>query len=220
MATVLVTGANRGIGLELCKAYAGRGDTVIGACRESSEGLTQANVRIEEDVDVTSDDSVNNLAKRLEGAPIDILINNAGVFSQESLDNMDFDSIRKQLEVNTLGPFRVTLALRPNLGEGSKVAIITSQMGSIEETTSGGYYGYRISKAAVNMVGKCLALELKAKGIAVVLLHPGYVRTDMTKHQGKIGPDESARGLIERINQLSLANTGRFWHQNGRDIAW
>jgi NAD(P)-dependent dehydrogenase (short-subunit alcohol dehydrogenase family) len=168
---------------------------------------------------VTDDAAVAELAGRLTDE-IDVLVNNAGILTSESLDNLDFDRIRRQLEINSLGPLRVTAALLPRLGRGSKVAIVTSRMGSIGDNTSGGRYGYRMSKAAVNAAGKSLAMDLKPRGIAVALLHPGFVRTDMTGHNGMVDPEESARGLIARIDELSLQSTGRFWHMNGEELPW
>jgi NAD(P)-dependent dehydrogenase (short-subunit alcohol dehydrogenase family) len=220
MGTVLVTGANRGIGLALCRQFHSRGDAVVAVCRESSPSLDALGVRVESGIDVTSDKSVAELAQRLKGTSLDVLINNAGTLSVETLEDMNFETIRRQFEVNSLGPLRVTRALRPCLGQGSKVIIITSQMGSIGEMNAGGYYGYRMSKAAVNVVGVCLAHDLSGAGIAVALLHPGYVSTDMTRHQGTVQPDDSARGLIARIDELTLENSGCFRHANGRSVSW
>jgi NAD(P)-dependent dehydrogenase (short-subunit alcohol dehydrogenase family) len=220
MANALVTGSNRGIGLELCRQLSARGDHVIAACRKPSAALTALGVRIHADVDVTSDESVHALAKSLNDVTIDIVINNAGVLTREALDDMDFGRIRLQLEINALGPLRVTHALLPRLAKNAKVAIITSRMGSIEDNTSGGRYGYRMSKAAVNMAGVSLAVDLRERGIAVALLHPGFVRTEMTGHEGLIDAPEAARGLIARIDELTLETTGRFWHQNGERLPW
>jgi len=217
MATVVVTGANRGIGLELAKAFKARGDEVIGACRKPSEQLKALGVRIES-LDVTDEASVQAFAGRVDG--VDVLVNNAGVLAQETLDNLDTDSIRRQFEVNALGPLRVTAALRPKLNKGGKVAIITSRMGSVSDNTSGSMYGYRMSKAAVNMAGKSLAEDLKGDQVAVALLHPGFVRTEMTGGNGMVGPDESARGLVARIDELDLEHTGTFWHANGEKLPW
>lgn len=219
MSTYLVTGGNRGIGLELCRQLCARGDHVIAACRESSRALEDTGAEIHENVEVTDDASVEKLVEALEGRKIDVLVNCAGILSRETLDDLDIDRIRDQFEVNAIGPLRVTAALLPNLGNGSKVAIITSRMGSIEDNTSGGRYGYRMSKAAVNMAGRSLAWDLKEKGIAVVLLHPGMVATEMTGRQG-IPPEEAAGGLIDRIDGLDLQKTGSFWHQNGEALPW
>jgi NAD(P)-dependent dehydrogenase (short-subunit alcohol dehydrogenase family) len=220
MPTVVITGANRGIGLELARQYIQRGDDVVGLCRSASRELNALGAEVVEGVEVADDDVVEGLAAKLQGRPVDVLVNCAGVLSDESLSDLDFDRIRKQFEVNTLGPLRVTAALRENLGEGSKVAIITSRMGSIEDNTSGGRYGYRMSKAAVNMAGRSLANDLKEAGVAVAILHPGFVRTEMTGHQGLIDPPESAAGIIARIDELTLDTTGTFWHSNGEVIPW
>ena len=219
MATVLVTGGNRGIGLELCRQLAARGDDVIAVCRGSSPELEASGVEVHEGVEVTDDAAVAKLGTALDGRAIDVLINCAGILTRESLDELDFDQIRRQFEVNAIGPLRVTAALLSNLGEGAKVAIITSRMGSIEDNTSGSRYGYRMSKAAVNMVGRSLAHDLKERGIAVVLLHPGMVATEMTGRQG-IAPAEAAANLIARIDALNMDQTGTFWHANGDPLPW
>ena len=177
MATWIVTGANRGIGLALCTQLVERGDTVIAACRQASEGLRALGVRIEEGVDVTEGAAVAALNDRLEGVDVDVLVNNSGILRGERLDDLNFETIREQFEVNAMGPLRVTSALLGRLRAGSKVAIVTSRMGSIADNDSGGAYGYRMSKAAVNAAGKSLALDLRARDIAVALLHPGWVRT-------------------------------------------
>jgi NAD(P)-dependent dehydrogenase (short-subunit alcohol dehydrogenase family) len=219
LATVLITGANRGIGLEMSRQYAQRGDDVIGACRKSCVELQELGVRIVDGVDVTSDDSVARLADALEGVHIDRLVNNAGILERTSLDQLDFDSMERQFRVNAIGPLRVTVALRKNLAAGSKVFIITSRMGSIDDNSSGGSYGYRMSKAAVNIAGKSLSVDLRDSGIAVFLLHPGWVSTDMTGQTG-ISVSESATGLIERMDTLELDQSGTFWHQEGYPLPW
>ena len=220
MPTVVITGANRGIGLELTRQFRQRGDEVVAACRKSSDELAMLDVEAVEGVDVADDAGVGRLAASLEGRTVDVLVNCAGILSDESLGDLNFDRIRKQFEINSLGPLRVTAALRGNLGQGSTVAIITSRMGSIEDNTSGGRYGYRMSKAAVNMAGRSLANDLKDDGVAVAILHPGFVRTEMTGHQGLIDPPESAAGLIARIDEVTLETTGTFWHTKGEVIPW
>ncbi len=219
MSTFLITGGNRGIGLELCRQLSARGDQVIAACRKSSKALEETGAEVHEGVEVTDEASVRRLSKALDGRELDILINCAGILTRETLDDLNVEQIRKQFEVNAIGPLRVTAALLPNLKKGSKVAIITSRMGSIEDNTSGSRYGYRMSKAAVNMAGRSLAWDLKDKGIAVVLLHPGMVATEMTGRQG-IPPEEAAKGLIARIDELDMKKTGTFWHQNGEALPW
>ena len=220
MATICITGANRGIGLELARQYKDRGDQVIAACRDAGPELEKLGVHIVEGVDVTDDAAVAKLAEAVGTRTLDVLVNNAGILSDESLGDLDFDRMRRQFEVNSLGPLRVTAALRPKMGEGGKVAIVTSRMGSIDDNTSGGRYGYRMSKCAVNMAGRSLAHDLKEDGIAVAILHPGFVRTGMTDHQGLVDPPESAAGLIARIDELTLDNSGSFWHANGERLPW
>ena len=192
MSNIVITGANRGIGLELARQYRDRGDHVVAACRKSTDELAKLGVEVVGGVDVADDTAASRLTKAVGDRSLDVLINCAGILSDESLADLDFDRIRSQFEVNSLGPLRVTAALRNNLGDGSKVAIVTSRMGSIEDNTSGGRYGYRMSKCAVNMAGRSLAHDLKDAGIAVAILHPGFVRTEMTGHQGLIDPPESA----------------------------
>ena len=222
MGTVLITGANRGIGFELARQLKGAGHDVIAVCRSSSDELDGLDVRVETRIDITDAASLSELAQRLDGTGIDLLINNAGVLRSSSLDDIEeqLDDFRLQYEVNSLAPLRVTQALRDHLVDGGKVVIITSRMGSIADNTSGGQYAYRMSKAAVNTAGVSLAHELKDRGIAVGLLHPGYVRTGMTRHTGHIDPDEAAANLIQRINELSLETTGSFRHANGEDLPW
>ncbi|NER27769.1 MAG: SDR family oxidoreductase [Symploca sp. SIO1C4] len=219
MKTYLVTGANRGIGLEFCRQLKALGETVIAVCRSTSSELNNLGVRIESGIDITSDQSVADLAKRLYGTQLDVLINNAGILEKNTLDNLDFDSIRWQFEVNSLGALRVTQALLVNLRAGSKVAIITSRMGSIGDNTSGSSYGYRMSKAALSMAGKSLSHDLKPQQIAVAILHPGLVNTLMTGYRG-IPTSEAVQGLLARINQLNLENSGTFWHANGEVLPW
>ena len=219
MAIILITGANRGIGLELARLYRERGDDVIAVCRESSRELNALGVEVIEGVDVTSKDSVTELASAVQGRHIDRLVNNAGILERDSLETLDFAAMERQFRVNALGPLRVTAALRYKLAPGAGVFIITSRMGSIEDNTSGGYYGYRMSKAAVNMAARSLSVDLKDAGIGVFVLHPGMVATGMTSGQG-IPPEESAAGLIERMDSLDLAQSGTFWHQEGYVLPW
>ena len=219
MNRVLVTGANRGIGLELCRQLSARGDEPVAVCRQGSAALEALNIRVIEGIDVAVAEGASALSSRLENLPLDWLINNAGILAVDSLDNLDFEGMEQQFRVNTLGPLRITSALLPNLPAGSKVGIVTSRMGSVEDNTSGGYYGYRMSKAAVNMAGMSLSRDLKDRGIAVALLHPGMVATDMTGGQG-VSPEHSASGLIARMDELELGSTGTFWHAEGERLPW
>jgi NAD(P)-dependent dehydrogenase (short-subunit alcohol dehydrogenase family) len=220
MATALVTGSNRGIGLALVKLLKARGDTVIAACRHEAPELSALGVEIASGVDVASDESLNALAEKLKGRDLGLLINNAGILSVESLEKLDLPAIQRQMEVNAYGPLRVTEKLLPRLARGSKIALITSRMGSIGDNGSGGYYGYRMSKAALNAAGKSLAIDLAPRGISVAILHPGMVKTAMTGSHGKVEPEDAARDLLARIDALNLENTGTFWHANGEVLPW
>ena len=219
MATILITGANRGIGLEMARQYSVRGDEVIAVCRKSSPELDIPGVSTIEGIDVTSAESVTRLVQELQGKHIDRLVNNAGILDRNNLGSLDWESMERQYRVNALGPLLVIDALRNNLLQGSRVFIITSRMGSIDDNTSGGSYGYRMSKAAVNMAGKSLSVDLKKAGVAVFLLHPGWVSTGMTGHTG-ISVQDSASGLIDRMDALDISQTGTFWHQEGYELPW
>jgi len=221
--TVLITGANRGIGLALSQQLAARGDRVIGVCRHDSQALKQTGAQVEAGIDVTDDAALAALARKLQGTTIDTLVLNAGILGREALGSIDaagLDSIRRQFEVNALGPLRVVQALLGQLGRGSRIGIVTSRMGSVSDNDSGGYYGYRASKAAVNAIGKSLAIDLMPRGIAVFLLHPGYVATDMVGGSGDLSPEQSARQLVERLDTLGIEQTGTFWHANGTPLPW
>lgn len=220
MATAVVTGCNRGIGLELCRKLKERGDHVIALCRHVSAELEQLDVQIKEGVDVRSEKSIAEVVHSLNGRDIDLLINNAGILHTETLEKMDFTAIREQFEVNALAPLMVSKAFVPLMNNHSKIAVITSRMGSIADNSSGGYYGYRMSKSALNMAAASLAIDLKPHGISVIILHPGYVRTDMTNQQGIIEADESAVGLIKQIDDLHIDTSGVFKHMTGEILPW
>ena len=221
MATYLITGCNRGIGLEYCHQLKERGDEVIATCRKSSPELECLNIRIEEGVDVSSGNSVLNLINKLKGKKIDVLIQNAGIYESNSILEIDPESILRQFEINALSPLCFTRAILGNLISGSKIVLMTSRMGSIEDNTSGGSYGYRMSKVALCMAGKSLAIDLFEKSISVGILHPGLVSTGMTSFttQG-ISPKESVKGLLARIDNLNINNSGTFWHSNGEVLPW
>jgi len=221
MPTVLVTGANRGIGLEYCQQLTQRGDQVIAVCRNSSSELEGLGVRIEAGLELTTEADLAELRRRLDGLPLDWLILNAGILETNSLDDLDTDSIRRQFEVNALAPLRMVAALLPQLHRGSKLALMTSRMGSIDDNTSGGSYGYRMSKVALNMAGRSLALDLRPRGIAVAILHPGFVSTRMVNFNPQgISAEQAVRGLLARIDALSLETSGTFWHANGEVLPW
>ena len=223
MAVAVVTGANRGIGLELVRQLKDRGANVVAVCRKSSpelDALANGGVRVEAGVDVADSLAWPDLGKRFARDDIALLINNAGILRSDSLADAGEDEVREQIEVNAIAPLFVTQALSPRLAKGAKVALITSRMGSIADNGSGGYYGYRMSKAALNAAGMSLAHDLKPRGIAVVMLHPGAVRTGMTGGHGQIEAKDAVRGLLARIDELRLETTGRFLHQNGEVLPW
>jgi NAD(P)-dependent dehydrogenase (short-subunit alcohol dehydrogenase family) len=219
VALVVITGANRGIGLALARVYRDRGDTVVGAVRKSSPALDALKVDVRSGVELGDQASVRRFAAGFADASVDILVNNAGIHRSDGLGRIDYDRLREQFEVNALGPIRLTEAMVPKLKRGAKVAIVTSRSGSIGDNGSGGNYGYRMSKAAVNMAGVNLALDLKPKGIAVAILHPGMVNTDMGSSQG-IAPELSAARLAERIDEFSIEATGKFRHAEGYELPW
>jgi len=219
MAITLVTGASRGIGLEVCAQLKARGDDVIAVCRTTSPKLSELSVRVIDGVEVSDADSVNRLKTELAGQNLDVLINNAGILRSDSFGALDYEEMLEQYRVNALGPLRVTEALVDNLKDGSKVAIVSSRVGSIGDNVSGGNYGYRASKSVVNQIGMNLKHELMPRGVAFVLLHPGMVATGMTGGRG-ISPTVAARGLIERIDALDMEMSGSFWHAEGYELPW
>ncbi len=219
MATYLVTGANKGIGLQICDQLAARGDEVIAVCRSSSADLRDLGLSIIEEIDVSEPEAVLRLKSELGDKKIDVLLNNAGILHGDSFGNLNYEDMLLQFRVNSLGPLRVTEALADNIVDGGKVGIVSSRVGSIADNGSGGYYGYRASKAAVNQIGMNLTHELKPRGIAVALLHPGMVATTMTGGQG-IDPAKAAGGLIDRMDALTLETSGHFWHAEGYELPW
>lgn len=217
---VVVVGASRGIGLELARCFNDAGAKVVGTCRKKEGGLASLDVEVVRDVDVREDQAIDHLAASLAATPIDVLVINSGILRSESLDSPNLDSVREQLEVNSIGPLRVVAGLQGLLRPGSKVAILTSRMGSIADNTSGGMYGYRMSKAAVNAAGRSLAHDLKPQQVSVALLHPGFVKTEMTGNRGHVDAETSAKGLVARIDEMNLENSGGFMHANGEILPW
>jgi NAD(P)-dependent dehydrogenase (short-subunit alcohol dehydrogenase family) len=194
---------------------------VLAACRKSSSDLAKLGAEVVEQVDVSTDQGIAALVAAVGPRLIDVLVNNAGVLVWgDRLGELNVEGIRKQFEVNALAPLRLTDALRERLARGAKVALITSRMGSIDDNSSGGAYGYRMSKAALNMAGKSLAVDLRDRGVAVAVLHPGMVKTDMIGGHGQVEPADAARGLLERVDAVTLETTGGFWHANGQRLPW
>lgn len=224
LSTIVITGANRGIGLAMATIFAARGDQVIAVCRQASTALRQLaheySLTIIDGIDVTNEQDIEKLSSKLSAVEIDLLINNAGILTDESLDNFDAERIETQFRVNALAPLQICQRLQGNLRQGSKVALITSRMGSITDNTSGGRYGYRMSKAALNIAGMSLAKDLYTKGIAVGIYHPGYVQTDMVGGRGDISADTAAQRLIGLMDGLTLDESGVFRHSNGEVLPW
>ncbi|WP_281689996.1 1-hydroxy-2-glutathionyl-2-methyl-3-butene dehydrogenase [Pseudonocardia thermophila] len=226
MATAVVIGADRGIAHAIARQLHERGDAVTAACLVGNDELAAAGVTVHGGVDVTSQDAVEKFAAALgeRRVSIDVLYHVAGVLGLDTFGSLDYDEIRRQFEINALGPLRTVEALRDLLHDGSKVGIVTSRVGSLADNSSGGMYAYRISKAAANMVARNLHHELGPRGIHVLALHPGMVATDLTKDfPGDftyIQPDEAAAGLIGNMDRLTAENAGRFQHANGSYLDW
>jgi len=222
--TVLITGANRGLGLEFARQYKDAGWRVIGTARDPQDAqeLKALGVRVMQ-LDVASQDSVAALAAELGDEPIDLLINNAGIFPRVGkLDEIDFDDYNRTLAVNTVGPVRVTRALLPNLRAGKLkiIAGLSSNLGSIAENERGNFYGYRESKAALNMFTKTLAAELGPEGFTCIVLTPGWVQTDMGGPNANLTPAESIAGMKAVLDGLTPADNGTFWSYNGSQVPW
>jgi NAD(P)-dependent dehydrogenase (short-subunit alcohol dehydrogenase family) len=223
---ILVVGADRGIANAICLQLQARGDRVIAACMGSGEGFTEGGVETIGGIDVTSPEAVRRLAEELKArnARLDWVLHVAGVLGLDQFGDIDYEDMRRQFEINTLGPLRVAEACAPFLDSGSKLGIVTSRVGSLGDNSSGGMYAYRVSKAGANMVALNLHHDLSKRGIAVVALHPGMVATDLTKdYPGNfnyIQPADAARGLIARMDELELASSGQFRHANGEQLLW
>jgi len=223
--TIVITGANRGIGLAMAEICQQRGDTVYALCRQSSPQLNALGVNIIEGIDIATDAGIAHAQSALSDVYIDLLINNAGILRDESLSDFNKNTIMEQFNVNALAPIALTQALLSNLSKNSKVALITSRMGSITDNDSGGRYGYRMSKAALNIAGVSLAKDLSANDIAVGIYHPGYVQTDMVNiagqtNNGDISSQVAAKRLLTLMTELTMAESGVFKHSNGEILPW
>ena len=222
--TVLISGANRGLGLEFARQYAKAGWSVIGTARtpEKASDLKALGVRIVQ-LDVADAESVARLAAGLKDHPIDLLINNAGMANRgDQFETVDFESVERVLAVNTVGPMRVTQALLPNLRLGStkQIVSISSGLGSIENNTGGNFIGYRESKAALNMFNRTLAAELSDEGFVCVVMSPGWVRTDMGGPEATLSPAESITGMRAVIDGLEPEDNGSFRKYDGSTVPW
>lgn len=228
-ATVLITGANRGLGLEFVKQYAEAGWQVIACCRwpDEAKALQALAERHAEQVevhqlDVANFEEIDALALILQGRAIDLLINNAGVYPQSEFGDIDYEAWAEAFHINSMAPMKMVEAFVGHVAASNlkKIVTLSSKMGSLDDNTSGGSYIYRSTKTAVNMVMKSLSIDLKPRGIASTILHPGWVRTDMGGPSGLIDAPESVAGLRRVIENLTLENSGRFVAYDGKEIAW
>jgi len=223
--TVFITGANRGIGLALARNFTDAGFEVIGTARKPDQAtaLKETGARVEQ-LDVTDQASVDAIAQRIGETPIDILINNAGIKGDENRDmaTLDVENMEWVLNVNTLGPVRVMKALFPNVQSSERKIFvnISSTMGSIERNTWGCCAGYRASKSALNSINKTFAMDFAKQGVTFVVMHPGYVQTDMNDGQGNITPKQSAVGLMNVITGLDASDNGKFYDWQGNELPW
>lgn len=221
MANVLIIGANRGIGLGLTKKFLSQGHKVWALCRKSSDELSSLNCTAIENCEVSDLKSLEAIANELTNTKFDIFIHNAGIWTDENLLEMNqeqFEAMAYTFEINSIAPLKTFKTFYKLLTDDAKAAFLSSRMGSIADNDSGSRYSYRMSKAALNAAGKSLALDFPNNPIAI--LHPGFVRTDMTNHNGLIDVEESAAGLFNVIEKLNKNNTGKFWHSNGEELPW
>lgn len=231
MPTILITGANRGLGLEFTRQYLADGYVVIAACRspraapklQQLEAASSGALTLIE-VDVADTTSVKRAAAELRAAAIDVLINSAGVFGVEgqTVGSLDYDDWRAVLEVNLLGPARMCEAFLDHLARSNQrlIVTITSGLGSLSDNSSGGYIAYRTSKAAVNMLTRSAAIDLRPRGISCVVVNPGWVRTDMGGPNAKLSPEESVGAMRRLIAKLGPKDSGRFYSYDGREYPW
>ena len=230
MARILITGANRGLGLEFVERYLESGDDVIATYRNEESSFDLINMRDERSnlkllhLDVSSNKSLNSFAENLGDSPIDIFINNAGVYGprNSSFENVDEENWIPAIKVNAIAPLLLTQLIIKNIRAGTdkKLIYITSKMGSIDDNKGGGAYVYRSSKTALNAVVKSLSVDLKNENIAVALIHPGWVKTDMGGPNALIERDTSVRGMTEVISNLDITSTGNFYNYYGSIIPW
>ena len=219
MTHVLITGAESGLGLALTRVFIDGGSSVAALCRESSPELDSLAPEIHDGIDVTNAAAVYRAAAEIGDKSIDVLINNAGIMIEDDIDRIDIAAVRAQFEVNALGPLSVALAFRKRFRRGSRVVNISSRLGSMEDNESGEDYGYRMSKAAQNMLTTNLSIDLAKEDVIVAALHPGIVATDMTGGKG-IPADEVARDLKAVIDTLDATRTGQFLDRFGAQIPW
>lgn len=222
MPTILITGTNRGLGLELARQYAAEGWRVIGTVRDPLSGRAASDAGAEVYVaDVSDPNSITRLKNALGDVGLDIVLNNAGIYGeQQSFGAVDPDAFLKTIRTNTLGPLKMAEAFAGNLVGRRIIASVSSMMGSIAENTTGNWYGYRASKAALNMVMKGLSLDLKEQGVTAIALSPGWVRTDMGGPNAPLDPPAAVSGMREVLAKVTLNDSGKFFHFDGRELPW
>ena len=223
----MITGSNRGLGLECARQYADEGWRVIATCRNPGNAMELASLKGELEIhalDISDHGQILSLADSLREEAIDLLFNNAGIFdpSPSQLVDIDYNAWENFIRVNVMSPLMVCATFSDHVAASDlkKIAIMSSKMGSIEDNNSGGSYIYRSTKAALNAVMKSLSIDLAPRGISVAILHPGWVRTDMGGPNGLIDAPESVDGLLKVIKDLNLKNSGRFYSYDGSEIAW
>jgi len=223
---ILVTGGNRGLGFELCRQLSAAGGEVTGTARRPGAASALRFIvrpRRIEALDLAEPESVAALARQLGDQPLDVLINNAGIGGPgPGIDDLDLAAVERHFAINAVGPMRVVQALLPNLRRGvdRKIVHISSVLGSIAENRHGSYYGYRASKAALNMLNRTLAEELGKEGFICVVLHPGWVKTGMGGPSAPLEPEESVRGLLQVIADLGPEHNGAFLDHRGQPVPW
>lgn len=220
MKHALVTGTNRGIGLAICKQLEKKGYEIFACCRNPSKALTSLPVHVIENIDVIKADAAIHIKEALEGKKLDLLIHNAGILIDDCLEDIKAENLIEQFNTNAVAPFILTRDLLPSIEKEGKIVMISSSAGSIELKKSGGKYGYRASKCALNMLSRSLSFDLQDKNMAVYMIHPGYVQTDMTDHEGHIDVTTSAKGIVTQIEKFSLKDNGTFIDYSGKKMPW
>ena len=228
--TILITGCNRGIGLEMARQFSADGWKVIATCRNPSAAwelseLAESHENLEiHPLDVTDYRQLEDLAHSLKDCPLDLLVSNAGYYGPKGVTfgNVDVEEWRKVLEVNTIAPYKLVEAFAPNLAAGDVkvVGVLSSKVGSIDDNRSGGGYMYRSSKTAANQVVKSLSIDLAEQGIKVLAFHPGWVKTEMGGPNALISTEESVNGLKKLLLNASAEGSGRFYNYDGSVIPW